>query len=158
MTETPNYHRIRQFGRIFIEFYNGNLVLAIPPKDGAVDNGNPSPFSTASFASFESKETTHVLLDALRWIEIIASMSIPALSNPTMISWLVTTSSTEKVRECYFPILAFCPSNFDNVNATFWKLWPACWRSLITPGSSGAWTHALVEFSGGELVDEQEKI
>ena len=43
MTETPNYHRIRQFGRIFIEFYNGNLVLAIPQKDGAVDNGNPRP-------------------------------------------------------------------------------------------------------------------
>ena len=43
MTETPNYHRIWQFGRIFIEFYNGNLVLAIPQKDVAVDNGNPRP-------------------------------------------------------------------------------------------------------------------
>ena len=117
------------------------------------------PFSAASFASFESKETTHVLLDALRWIEIIASMSIPALSNPTMISWLGTTSSTEKVRECYFPVLAFCPSNFDNVNATFWKLWPACWRSLITPGSSGAWTDALVKFSeGGNLLISRKNI
>ena len=114
-------------------------------------------FSAASCASFESKETTDVLLDALHWIEIIASMSIPALSNPTMISWLVTNSSTEKVRECYFLIFAFCPSNFYDVNATFWKLWPACWRSLITPGSWRAWTDALVEFSGGELVDEQEK-
>ena len=41
MTEKPNYHRIRQFGRIFIEFYNGNLVLAIPQKDNAIGNGNP---------------------------------------------------------------------------------------------------------------------
>ena len=43
MTETPNYHRIRQFGRIFIEFYNGNFVLAIPQKDSAIGNGNPRP-------------------------------------------------------------------------------------------------------------------
>ena len=43
MTETPNYHRIRQFGRIFIEFYNGNLVLAMPPKDSAIGNANPRP-------------------------------------------------------------------------------------------------------------------
>ena len=43
MTETPNYHRIRQFGRIFIEFYNGNLVLAMPQKDSAIGNANPRP-------------------------------------------------------------------------------------------------------------------
>ena len=55
MTETPNYHRIWQLGRIFIEFYNGNLVLAIPPKDVAVDNGNPcyNAFDILLFNSFQ---------------------------------------------------------------------------------------------------------
>ena len=41
MTETPNYHWIRQLGRIFVEFYNSNLVLATPQKDSAIGSGNP---------------------------------------------------------------------------------------------------------------------
>lgn len=158
MTDTPNYHRIGQFGRNFIELNNGNLVLAVPPKDMAmVIQGS---ISVALFASFESTETTHVLLDALRWIEIIMSMSIPALSNPTMISWLVLTSFTEKVRECCFldlPNSCILSIKFPRRERNFLKTVARRLKVLNYSREFRAWTDAFVEFSEGELVDEREK-
>lgn len=66
MTETPNYHRIRQFGLIFIEFTMVTLFSQSPKKTVQLVMVIQGPFSAASFASLESKETTHVWLDALR--------------------------------------------------------------------------------------------
>ena len=52
--------------------------------------------SAASLTALLLKVTTHELLLARCRIEVISSISILALSKPTILSWLVMTVSTEK--------------------------------------------------------------
>ena len=70
----------------------------------------------ASLTALLPKVTTHELLLARRWIEVISSISIPALSKPVIISWLVITESTEKQTDSSLRIRTLFPRTTQLVN------------------------------------------